>query len=389
MQKNSNKMKDEFKILIAPDSFKGSLSASKIADILFKRLSVSDLPLILIRLPLADGGEGSLEAIMDSQEFKEIKIKVLNPQLKKINAIYLVDKHNNTAYIELAQASGLGLINGKNNIMHASTYGTGQMIKHAIENGNSKIVLFLGGSATCDAGLGIADALGMKFYNLERRKIVPSPEKMYEISDFDSTASILNAKKVEILMAVDVNNPFFGENGASYVYSPQKGANKEQVKLLDGGLQNLAQIIKNKTAIDLQNVPGSGAAGGTAGGMLAFFDAKIIKGTEFIFNLIGLEEKIRQADLVISGEGKIDSQSMNNKLLYGISRLTAKYNKKLWGICGYFDGDDKLKKNLYLDRIFKLAGSREDIADSIVNVEKKLESICEEIDLALKHLINP
>jgi glycerate 2-kinase len=381
-------MSNKLKILIAPDSFKGSFSATKIADILFKNLSFSDLPLILIQLPLADGGEGSLEAIMHSKKFQVVKMKVLNPLLKEIDAIYLVDKHNNTAYIESAKASGLGLINGKNDIMHAITYGTGQMIRHAIENGNLKIILFLGGSATCDAGLGIADALGIKFYNLKRQKIVPSPEKMYEISDFDSTASILKGKNIEILIAVDVNNPFFGENGASYVYSPQKGANQEQVKLLDDGLQNLAQIIKNKTAIDLQNVPGSGAAGGTAGGLQAFLGAKIIKGTEFIFNLIGLEEKIKQADLVISGEGKIDSQSMNNKLLYGISRLTAKYNKKLWGICGYFDGDNKLKKNLYLDRIFKLAGSREDIDDSILNVEKKLESICKEIALALKHLIN-
>ena len=380
-------MNEELKILIAPDSFKGSLSATKITDILYKKLSISDLPLKLILLPLADGGEGSLEAIMHSRKFQVVKIKVLNPQFKEIDAIYLVDKHNNTAYIELAQASGLGLINGKNDIMHVSTYGTGQMIKHAIENVNSKIILFLGGSATCDAGLGIADALGMKFYNLEHQKIDPLPEIMYEISDFDSTASILNAKNVEILMAVDVNNPFFGENGASYVYSPQKGANQEQVKLLDGGLRNLAQIIKNKTAIDLQNVPGSGAAGATAGSLHAFFNAKIIKGTEFIFNLIGLEEKIRQADLVISGEGKIDSQSMNNKLLYGISRLTAKYNKKLWGICGYFDGDDGLKKNLFLDKVFNLAGSKAEIVDSVVNAEKRLEDICKKIVLDIKHLI--
>jgi glycerate kinase len=371
-------------LLIAPDSFKGSISAVDISRILSNKLRESKLPVQHISVPLADGGEGSLDAINQVLNLMPIEINVKSPQFLDIDAMYLIDKQNNTAYIELAQASGLGLIKGKNDIMHSSTFGTGQLIKDAIEKGITKMVLFLGGSATCDAGLGIVDALGIKFRNFSGDKIIPSALKIAEIESFNISGSILNGRDLEMLLAVDVNNPFYGINGASYVYSPQKGANKEQVEFLDKGLRNIANVIERQKGINLQMVPGSGAAGGTAGGLHALLGAKIIAGIDLVFNITGLEEKVKQADLVISGEGKIDYQSLNNKLLSGISRLCKKYDKKFWAICGYFDGDEKLKQELFINKVYSLAQSVEEINDSVMRASEKLSEISDRIVFELE-----
>ena len=373
----------KWNVLIAPDSFKGSISAVEISKLIHNRLLDSNLPVLPVSVPLADGGEGSLGAIMQVKEFQPVKVNVSNPQSFPVEARYLVDRQNNTAYIELAQASGLALIKGKKDVMHATTFGTGQLIKHAVASGISKIVLFLGGSATCDAGLGIAYALGIQFYDSGKNKIFPSAENLSLIASIDDSLSYLKSKNIEILLAVDVNNPFYGPNGASYVYSPQKGANLEQVKMLDKGLKNFAGFVKLYRGIDLQNVEGSGAAGGTAGGLYAIFGAKIIRGTEFLFDLTGLEEEVRKTDLIISGEGKIDSQSLNNKLLYGISEYCVKYRKRFWVICGYFDGDEGLKSKLNIEKVFSLADSKAEIKESINKVIQKLN---EKTDLIINDL---
>lgn len=366
-------------ILIAPDSFKGSINAARISQILSQGLLKCNFPVVIESIPLADGGEGSLDAICHCTNLIRVEQSVSDPLSRKTDACYLIDHQNRKAYIELAQASGLGLMNSGNDIIRASTYGTGQLIKHAIDSGSSEIVLFLGGSASCDAGLGIARALGIRFFNSKGDLLVPFAGNLVEISDFDVSRSLLNANRIELLLAVDVNNPFYGPKGASYVYSPQKGATQEQVEQLDTGLQNLAQVIKHKTGIDLQSVPGSGAAGGAAGGLHAFFGAKIIRGSDFIFELLHLEEKIRKADLIITGEGKIDSQTLNQKLIHGISKLCSNNKKTLWAVCGYFDGDEELIKTLGIEKIFSMAGNEEEIEDSILNPEKHLNCMINDI----------
>jgi glycerate 2-kinase len=372
-------MNTVFNILIAPDSFKGSISAADISQILSQGLLKSNFPLGIESIPLADGGEGSMDAIRHCTNLIRVEQSVSDPLSRKTDACYLMDHQNRKAYIELAQASGLGLMSSGNDIIRASTYGTGQLIKHAIESGSAEIVLFLGGSASCDAGLGIARALGIRFFNSKGDLLVPFAGNMVEISDFDVSGSLLNANRFELLLAVDVNNPFYGPKGASYVYSPQKGATPEQVEQLDTGLQNLALVIKRKTGIDLQSVPGSGAAGGAAGGLHAFFGAMIISGTDFIFEILHLEEKIRKADLIITGEGKIDSQTLNQKLIHGISKLCRNNKKKLWVVCGFFDGDEELIRTLGIEKIFSMAGYKEEIEDSILNPEKHLNCMIDDI----------
>ena len=374
-----------FNLLIATDSFKGSASSLLIAEILEKNISSLYMGEIRIeKIPLADGGEGSLESINQVLNLEKVYRKVNDPLMREIKTFYLFDKVHSAAYIEMAKASGLGFVSSNNDIMKASSFGTGQLLKHAISEGARKIVLFLGGSATCDAGMGICQALSIDFYNSNHEKIFPFPDKLCEISKIDFSSSLLNNKDIEIILSIDVNNPFYGINGASYTYSPQKGANPQQVKKLDEGLQHIAGIICSLTGIDLQKINGTGAAGGAAGGMLALLGAKMENGSEFIFRMLGLEERIKQADLIISGEGKIDQQSLNQKLLYSLSRLTARYNKALWAVCGIFDGDSDLLNQLFIEKVFPLVVSKDEIADSMKNIEAKLEQKTHEIVAALK-----
>jgi glycerate kinase len=347
-------MKKKLNILIIPDSFKGSISASDIAKIICTKLEESNLLLSITSLPLADGGEGSLEALQQSKNFRSVKLSVSNPLFDKIEAEYLFDKKNNTAYIELAKASGLQLVKGNPDIMNSNTFGTGQLIGHAIENGGKKIFLFIGGSATNDAGIGIMEALGYRFYNNKGDVLKPIPLNLEKIFRIDGSESILKTNDVEILVASDVTNPFYGANGAAFVYAPQKGAKPSEVKQLDAGLRHFARLVFDRYNIDLQTIEGAGAAGGVGGGLFAFAEAKMASGAELIFNMLNVEDKIKAADIIISGEGKIDNQSMNNKLLCSISKLTQKHKKQLWAVCGYFDGDKKLKENLALTKVFAL-----------------------------------
>ncbi|MDF1549398.1 MAG: glycerate kinase [Bacteroidales bacterium] len=366
-------MSNSFKILIAPDSFKGSLSASKIASIIANELSKSDLPLEITKIPLADGGEGSIESIMNTCTFSQIKFQVFNPCFDQVDAIYLYDNEHDTAYIELAQASGIQWISPDYQIMKGSTFGTGELIKHAIQNGAKQVVLFIGGSATNDAGLGILEALGFRFFDSNGQKIAPLPCNMGNVSAIDDIYSVLTNRNTEITIAVDVDNPFYGESGAACVYAPQKGASPEQVVLLDQGLRQIARLIYDTYSIDIQQIKGSGAAGGVGGGLYAFAGAKIVSGSRLIFDLLDIESKIKKADIIISGEGKIDAQTLNNKLLYNISNLTKKYNKKLWAVCGFFEGDERIKKELNIDKIFSLAVDKQDINEAILNTETRLK----------------
>lgn len=363
-------------ILIAPDSFKGSLSANQIIDIFNNKFDGLNAGHNIITSPLADGGEGSLDVILSCLDFPKIKLKVLDPLLNEIEAFYLFDKKTNTAYIEMAKASGLALID-KPDVKNASSTGTGQLIKHALLNGAQKIVLFVGGSATNDAAMGIATALGLWFTDKQGAKLKPMGKNLLDVQYIDDKKSLIKKYPAEIIIAADVNNPFYGKNGAAFVYAPQKGASGKEAAFLDKGLQNMANIFKNNFQTDVQNIKGSGAAGGIAGGMMAMFNAQMVSGADLIFKLNNIEQKIKQADLLISGEGKIDSQTLNDKLIFKLSQLAALQNKKIWAVCGYFDGGPELKKLLGIEKIFSLAKSKNEINEAIENAETKLSKTAE------------
>ncbi len=372
------------KILIATDSFKSSLSSEVINEKLKTALLNSKLPLQITHNKLADGGEGSLSSISDSVDCEKVKLDVFNPLFKTINVYYLYDNSTKTAFIELAQASGISSVKAKPDIMQSSSYGTGSLMKHAIEQGAKHIVLFVGGSATNDAGLGILSALGFKFADKNGQYINPLPKNILQIHKIDDSHSLLKNTNVEITIAADVTNPFYGINGAAYSYAAQKGASKQEIDYLDKSFIYLSKLFYEYYSVDIQSVVGSGASGGVAGGLCAVIGANIVSGANYIFQILNIENNIKNADIVISGEGKIDAQSINNKLLFALSKLVQKHNKQLWAICGYFDGDDELLKQLNINKLFSFTNDRADIANSITNAEQRLDKVACQIVEELK-----
>lgn len=311
------------RILIAPDSFKDSLSAQKVAESLAKGIKNTFSKAEITLLPLADGGEGTLEAIKGNLEF--VKCMASDPLFRKIESKYLWDEKTKTAFVEMAQISGLELLtDNERNPLKTTTLGTGELIANALKRKAKKVILFVGGSATNDGGIGMAAALGYNFIDKDGNTLNPIGENLNLIQDFDYQ-TIFDLSKIEFVVATDVTNPFFGENGAAHIYAKQKGANLEQIDFLDEGLQNLNSVLKKTKNINLQTIPGSGAAGGLAGGAYAFLGAKVVSAAEEIFKICDLETKIEQSDFIISGEGRIDSQTWNGKL---ISKLLENSNQR-------------------------------------------------------------
>ncbi|MCP9763783.1 glycerate kinase [Lacihabitans soyangensis] len=301
------------RILIAPDSFKDSLSAAKVAESLARGIKSTFPEAEITLLPLADGGEGTLEAIKGDLEY--VKCMASDPLFRKIESKYLWDEKTKTAFVEMAQISGLELVTeNERNPLKTTTLGTGELIANALKRKAKKVILFVGGSATNDGGIGMAAALGYIFLDKKGNTLNPTGENLNFIHDFDYQPTF-DLSKTEFIVATDVTNPFYGENGAAHIYAKQKGANPEQIDFLDKGLQNLNRVLKKNKNIDLQTVAGSGAAGGLAGGAYAFLGAKVVSAAEEIFKICDLETKIEQSDIIVSGEGRIDSQTWNGKLI--------------------------------------------------------------------------
>lgn len=361
-------------ILLAPDSFKGSVSATEICNLFLSEIK----GLTIDAVALADGGEGSLQAIEFTANFKKISLIVSDPLFNNIEAFYLFEENTQTAYIELAVASGLILLD-KPDVMNASTYGTGQLIADALQKGAKHIILFAGGSATNDAGTGIASALGIRFYDRQAELVRPIAKNLTRILKIDRSHSLIEKYNAKITVAVDVENPFYRKKGAAYTYAAQKGASNSQVLFLDTALKHIAGIFYWKYRVAVQQIKGSGAAGGLAGGLVAMLNADIVHASDLIFKLTRLEEKIRNADIIVSGEGKIDEQTLNGKLLAKVSALVQKHNKKLWAICGYFDGNNELKEKLKIDKVFALAKTKEEIPEAQTAAKEKLKNIINEL----------
>ena len=321
------------KIVIAPDSFKGSVSSVEAADAIkagFEKEGFSDIACV----PMADGGEGTVEAMIAATGGKIIKLKAKGPMGDETDAFYGIMGDDKTAVIEMAAASGLPLVRGEKNPLIATTYGTGQLMRDAADRGCTKIILGIGGSATNDGGTGMARALGVRFLDSEGGELPEGGGALSELSDIDVSGYDTRFDSIDIEVACDVDNPLCGENGASAVYGPQKGATPEMVKYLDSALLNLAGVIKHKLDKDILNLPGSGAAGGLGGGLVAFAGAKLKKGIDIIMDAAGMDELISGADLVITGEGQTDFQTAFGKVPAGIASLCKKYGKPLICISG-------------------------------------------------------
>lgn len=361
------------KILIAPDKFKGSMSAQEVCEAIGKGLKKSNSSLDVIYHPMADGGDGSLEILSSHLPLKKNEIKTVNPIGREISTHYFTS--SNAAFIEIASASGLVLLSKeKQNPLLTSTVGTGKMIAEVIANGIKNIYLFLGGSATNDAGMGIASELGFNFLDKNQNELLPIGKNLSNVRIINYSP-IFDLKKIKFTLLCDVNNPMFGNNGAAQVYAPQKGATKNQVQILDEGLKNFSSILKHKTGTDPSQIPGSGAAGGIGGGLVSLLKGELKNGFETITQLTNLEKKIESADLIISGEGKLDKQSLQGKVVSGISKLCLKYQKPLSLFVGKNELTEKQSKTLNTNHIFTILENAENIDDAILNGDLYLENL--------------
>jgi len=362
------------KILIAPDSFKDCLSAKAVAASLAKgiRSILPDADCILV--PMADGGEGTVESVIDATHGKRIELKVLDPLMRETDSFYGITGDGETAVIEMAAASGIELLKGdERDPWITSTYGSGQLIKDALDRGVRKILLGIGGSATNDGGAGMARALGVRFSGKFGVLPVQGGGALGELEQIHMEDLDPRIKQTEILVACDVSNPLTGPQGASAVYGPQKGADEKMVQELDRNLLHFAGLIKDQLGKEVSEIPGAGAAGGLGAGLMAFLNARLMKGFDMIAGVTGLEEQIREADLVISGEGKMDAQTRFGKTPFGVAQLARKYGKPVIGVAGSLEEDAGTLYELGFDLLMPIQEKPGDLEFSLKNGARLLE----------------
>ena len=367
-------------VLIAPDSFKGSISSREVANYIekgFKKI----LPQANIKkVPIADGGEGTVESVIESAGGSILKAVVHDPLMRKINSFFGILDNGKTAVIEMAAASGIGLLSPEEqNPWYTTSYGTGELIKAALYEGCSNIILGIGGSATNDAGAGMLRALGVKFTDKTGNEVKHGGGFLSEISSFDVSRLDKRIKAAKIQVASDVSNPFTGITGASLVYGPQKGANEDMVFKLDKNLKHFAYLIKKILNKDIESIPGAGAAGGMGGGLLAFFDAELIPGFQLISRITGLEALIKNSHMVITGEGKIDNQTLYGKTPIGILKMAQEYKVPVIAVTGNLsESTDKLYK-IGFQVIMPIIDKPMTIDEALKNAPSMLEDTGERI----------
>ena len=323
-------------LLIVPDSFKESLPAIEVASAIKKGVKQVNDTLSVKCLPFSDGGEGALTVLDNHAKGKRISCQTVTSIGQAITADYFLFEDQSTAWIELSQASGLSLLKeSERHLSITSTYGTGLQIKHAIAHGCSKIILGIGGSATNDAGAGIFQALGGQLLDENGNELAKGGAALIAL---DKIILPEGLNKIQWEIACDVENPLLGPKGASTVYGPQKGGNENEIKALEKSLEHFANITFKQFERRIYDVPGGGAAGGTAAGMIAFFNAQLIPGFDLMAHLLALEQYIQKADLIFTAEGKIDAQSLEGKVPVGVARLAKKHLTPCIGLVGAIEG---------------------------------------------------
>lgn len=342
------------KILICPDKFKGSLDAKQVCIAIERGLWQIDPDFLLESIPLADGGEGTCDLLTEWHEGSRIDIQVNGPLFSPVTAHYGLSKNGDTAFMEMAVASGLTLLEPEmRNPLFTTSFGTGEMIADAVRRGAKTIVLGLGGSATNDAGMGMAAALGYEFCDVDGEVLNPMGENLIHLRHIKRTSVNPLLPQTTIIALCDVMNPLVGPEGAAYIYGPQKGASKSDVELLDAGLRNFRRVVHNHLKISV-DFPGAGAAGGLGAGAKVFLNATMEKGVSFVIRNTNLEDKIKQADLVITGEGKIDGQTFSGKVISEVIRLGQQSGKPVVAICGICDVPETDTKAYGLEKVISL-----------------------------------
>ncbi|MDT4761315.1 glycerate kinase [Sphaerochaeta sp. PS] len=325
-------------ILLIPDSFKGTMSSEEICSIMDRAIKIHYPDAMVKQIPVADGGEGSVDAFLQALGGEKKYLTVQGPFGKNMEGFYGVVKKT-TAVIEMAACAGLPLVGDELYPDKTTTYGVGELILDAARSGCKEIIVGLGGSATNDGGCGAAAACGVIFRDETGKSFIPTGGTLNAVASIDCSGLDKALEHVSITTMCDIDNPFYGKTGAAYIFGPQKGANPEMVQILNANLESLAKVIKRDCKIDVQAIAGSGAAGGMGGGMAAFFGSHLQMGIETVLDTVNFANLLKSADLVLTGEGKIDSQSLRGKVVIGVARRAKKANVPVVAVVGDISDD--------------------------------------------------
>ena len=362
------------KIVIAPDSFKESLSAKEAADAIERGFKKRIPDAEYIKVPMADGGEGTVQSLVDATGGEIISKTVTGPLGAPVEAFFGILGNQKTAVIEMAAASGLHHVPpAKRNPLITTTRGTGELIAAALDYGMNHIIIGIGGSATNDGGAGMASALGARLLDRDGIEIGEGGGALGRLAAIDLADFDPRLTRVKIEAACDVNNPLTGKNGAAAIFGPQKGADPEMVKQLDHNLEHFGKLIEQNLGKKIIDVPGAGAAGGLGGGLLAFLNAELKRGIEIVVEAAGLSRIVADADLVITGEGRIDGQTIFGKTPAGVAKTAKRYGVPVIGIAGCISDNSHAVHEHWIDAIFSIAPGAVPLADSFANAGTYLE----------------
>ena len=354
------------RIVLAPDKFRGSLTARQVTDAMTEGIRLVYPDADIVALPLADGGEGTAEVLTEATNGTWHTATVGDPLGRPVEAGYGLSGDGSTAFIEMAAASGLALLKpDERSIVRTGTFGTGELIRHAIDKGVRHVVLAIGGSATTDGGIGMASALGWQFLDKQGEPLKPIGMSLPRIVRIVPPTQSLT-DNVQFSVACDVTNPLYGREGAAYVYGPQKGATPLEKRWTDTGLRRFANVVQNQFGMDIADVPGAGAAGGLGAGALFFLNATLQPGVDVVLDAVGFDRHVRQADLVLTGEGKLDRQTLQGKVLKGVADRVRLSHIPVVALCGTLDLGSADITSLGLKAAFSVLNRPQLLEDAIL-----------------------
>lgn len=373
-------MKKDLVIVLAPDSFKESMTAKEVCEAMERGIRKANSQIRCIHVPMADGGEGTRQSLVDATGGRVYSKEVVGPLGNNVVAEYGILGNGEIGVIEMASASGIHLVDSeKRNPLITTTFGTGHLIKACLDKGVKKLLIGIGGSATNDGGAGFIQALGGRLLDENGDDLSYGGGALAKLHTIDLSNLDERLKYVSVEVACDVNNPLCGKEGASYVFGPQKGATREMIEILDQNLSHYAEVIKEQLGKDVISKAGAGAAGGLGAGLMAFLDVKLKSGIEMVIEYANLEEKVRDADMVWTGEGSIDFQTQYGKTPLGVAMIAKKYNKPVIALAGRVGNDIDVLYDKGIDAIFGIMRGVTSIEEALVkgpeNVEKTSENI--------------
>lgn len=373
------------KFVVAPDKFKGSLTGFDFCDAVEEGLRMVFPDAQIIKKPLADGGDGTIDVVQFYAQGESIPIIASGPLFRVHNTTYILSSSKEVAFIEMSEISGLKLlVTNERNCMHTTSLGVGELIVDAIEKGAYEIILGIGGSGTNDGGMGMAHALGFRFLDANDQELKPIGSNLILVKRIDTTNAHPKLTKVRVKVACDVSNSLYGPDGAAYIYAGQKGASKGEIELLDSGLKNLAKVLKETFGVDVQHIKGAGAAGGMGAGTSVFLNAELVSGIDLIKEIADFNSSLKNADWIITGEGKLDSQTFSGKTIAGVLKSAKQKNIPVAAFCGAVTISEQEAKTFGLDYTDAISKDCKDLEEAILHAYPNLVNAAYNFALLLK-----